>query len=172
MKKESECVDLVDSSGRIQRRNIPRTNVETYPDLHMQIVIGVIFDFQDRILVHKRARTKSVNPGDIDHVCGGVMAGETPEEALIREAKEETGIHPTHLIRVDAGLNSYKRYRYLLIGEAEGKLGSVDSSEVEWVQFVPYDELLAKQQSGEWTFVDEFFEDTQRVIHARAQNAS
>lgn len=167
MKKEDELVDLVDTSGVIQKTGIPRADVDRYPRFHMQIVIGVIFDSQDRILVHKRAHTKKVNPGDIDHVCGGIAAGETPEEALIRESLEETGIQPTNLQVVTKGINKYNRYRYLLIGEADREPGDIDASEVEWVQYMKLDELRSKHFSGEFSFVDEFFEDTDRALKSR-----
>ncbi|MBI2484456.1 NUDIX domain-containing protein [Candidatus Uhrbacteria bacterium] len=79
-------------------------------------MIGVIFDKEGRVLVHKRAQTKEVNPGDIDHVCGGVKSGEKPEEAIIRESDEETTIKPHNLRVVFQGVNAYNRYRYLFVG--------------------------------------------------------
>jgi 8-oxo-dGTP pyrophosphatase MutT (NUDIX family) len=160
MNKKVELVDLVDSSGVIRKHKIPRTEVDLYPDLHMQIVIGVIFDKDGRMLVHKRAQTKKVNPGDIDHVCGGVMSDETPMDAVVRESMEETGVHPVNLKIAVQGVNKYNRFRYLLVGSADGDPGKADPDEVEWIQFIHPEELRQKRDSGEFTFVDEFFEDT------------
>lgn len=42
-----ELVDLVDSARRIKQTGIPRTEVDRFPDLYLQIVIVVIFDRQD-----------------------------------------------------------------------------------------------------------------------------
>jgi len=164
MNKEVELVDLVDASGIIQKQRIPRSEVDSYPDLHLQIVIGVVLDKKGRMLVHKRAQTKRVNPGDIDHICGGVMSGETPEVAAAREAVEETGVKPLNLKIVSQGVNKYNRYRYLLLGESNDEPGGVDPAEVEWVRFIHPDELRMKLSSGELTFVDEFFEDTELAI--------
>lgn len=165
--KEIELVDLVDSLGVIRSRSVPRSEIDLYPNLHLQIVIGVVFDSRGRVLVHKRAKIKKVNPGDIDHICGGVMSGETPEIAAAREAKEETGIQPIRLRIIAKGINKYNRFRYLLVGEADGEPGDVDPNEVEWVQFIDPEELKQKSDSGQLTFVDEFFEDTKLAKEAR-----
>ncbi len=136
MNKEIELVDLVDASGIIKKHSIPRSETDSYPDLHLQIVIAVVLDKEGRMLVHKRAQTKRVNPGDIDHVCGGVMSGETPEEAAEREAVEETGVKPLNLKIVAQGVNKYNRYRYLLLGESNDQPGEVNPAEVEWVRLI------------------------------------
>ncbi len=167
-KKEIERVDLVDSSGAIQKNGVLRSDVGLYPDLHLQIVIGVIFDKEGRILVHRRAQTKEVNPGDIDHVCGGVKSGEKPEEALVREADEETATKPQNLRIILQGVNTYSRYRYLFVGEFDGEPEQGDPTEVEWVRFIDPDELREKLNTGEFTFVDEFFEDTEMATQNRA----
>jgi len=168
MIKEVELVDLVDASGKIQKKSVPRTEIEQNPDLHLQIVIAVIFDDDGRVLAQKRALTKSTCPGDVDHVCGAIMAGETPETATARESLEETGLRIHDLKIVEQGVNSYKRFRYLLAGVAEGEPNSLDPAEVEWVRFIPPEELKAKNQSGELTFVGEFFEDMELALKSRS----
>jgi 8-oxo-dGTP pyrophosphatase MutT (NUDIX family) len=166
MNKEVELVDLVDSSGVICKRSVPRSETDLYPKLHLQIVIGVVFDKEGKVLVHRRAQIKKVNPGDIDHICGGIMSGETPEIAAAREAREETGVEPIHLRVIASGINKYNRYRYLLVGEAETEPGEVNPAEVEWVCFIHPNELKLKSTTGDLTFVDEFFEDTDLALKA------
>lgn len=158
--KEIELVDLVDGSGTVIKYGISRSEADLYLNLHVQIVIGVIFDKEGRILVHRRAQTKEVNPGDIDHVCGGVKSGEKPEEAIVREADEETSTKPQNLRIVLQGVNTYNRYRTLFVGESDDEPEQGDPTEVEWVRFIHPDELREKLNSGEFTFVDDFFEDT------------
>lgn len=170
MNQNVELVDLVDSSGQIQQKGIPRTEIDRFPDLRLQIVIVVVFDSQGRILVHKRGMSKKVNPGDIDHICGGVHSNESVEQAASRETLEEAGIEPDKLKVVLKGVNKYNRYRTLLIGESTKEPKVMDPGEVEWVRFIHPDELKAKMSSGEFTFVDEFFEDTALAVQQRELN--
>lgn len=164
---KSEKVDLVDSFGKVRLKSIPRDEVDLYPEMHLQIVIVVVVNSQGQILVHQRARTKKVNPGCIDHVCGGVMSGEDPYTAAKRESAEETGIVPVSLKIVEQGLNKYNRYRYLLYAESDHLPGSPDKSEVEWVKFFDLSYLQQKASTGEWEFVDEFFEESELAIAGR-----
>lgn len=160
-----ELVDLVDSTGMIRERKVPRSSAISFPHLHLPIIIAVIVNPRGEILVQRRALHKKVNPGDVDHVCGGVMSGETPEEATIREALEETGISPIDIHIIEQRVNTYNRYRYLMLGRSSDPVKATDPKEVEWARFMQLDELRAKQSSGELTFVDDFFEDTQMALH-------
>jgi 8-oxo-dGTP pyrophosphatase MutT (NUDIX family) len=48
-----------------------------------------------RLWVAYRARDKQLDPGKLDHiVAGGVAAGMTPEQTLVKEAGEEAAIPP------------------------------------------------------------------------------
>ena len=153
-----ELVDLVDKTGTIQKQKILRKDADSHNGLYLPIIIGVIFNPNGEILVQKRALAKKVNPGDIDLICGGIRSGETPEEAAIREAIEETGIAPTDLQIIAQGVNNYNRYRYLLIGNSSEDPNIFNPEEVEWVRFIHLDELRAKSDSKEFTYVNEFFE--------------
>lgn len=50
-------------------------------------VVGVVLDAQGRLLVGERAR----QPGTWQLPQGGIERGETPEQALLREMREEIG---------------------------------------------------------------------------------
>jgi 8-oxo-dGTP pyrophosphatase MutT (NUDIX family) len=156
----SELVDLVNSDGTVMERAVSRDEADKYDGLYMQIIIMVIRNSSGDILVHERAATKTVNPGDIDHVCGGIQSGETPEVAAIREALEEVGVAPNNIQLVRGGLNSYGRYCYLLRGESDEKPPAVlDHNEVTWADYISLDDLIAKNENGTLTFVDGFFDD-------------
>lgn len=164
-----ELVDLVDSQGMVRERNVPRSKVADYSDLHMQIVVAVITNDQGEYLVHQRALTKDIDPGAIDHVCGAVMAQETPEDAAQREALEETGVRPDSLQIVRQGVNSYGRYRYLLQGKATMEPGIADPQEAIWAKYISLEELQQKAASGEFIFVGEFFDDISVITTKRAK---
>ena len=165
---KSELIDLVDSQGSIIKTNVERDDAAHYDGLHMQIIIAVIRNKKGEFLVHQRSLKKKVNPGDYDHVCGGMYAGETPEAATEREALEEGGVHITEAQVVQAGVNEYNRWRHLVVAytDDEADISLTDPSEVAGVGFYSHEDLKAKQQSGEFTFVDGFFEDIDLVLTA------
>lgn len=62
-----------------------------------------------KIWVPRRASTKSTFPGMLDNsVAGGISAGDTPLESMIRECYEEAGFHES-LVRstIKVGNNSF-----------------------------------------------------------------
>ena len=65
---------------------------------------------------------------------------------------------------ITKGINKYNRFRYLLAGESNDTPERLDPSEVEWVRFISLNDLKEKHQSGEWGFVEEFFEDTELAL--------
>jgi RimJ/RimL family protein N-acetyltransferase len=57
----------------------------------LHVVGALIKDARDRVYVHRRTETRKLLPGTWDIVGGHVEPGETRQEALARELKEETG---------------------------------------------------------------------------------
>ncbi|HSX05962.1 MAG TPA: NUDIX hydrolase [Candidatus Saccharimonadales bacterium] len=163
----TEMVDLVDAEGNVVERDVPRDDAAHHEGRYMQIVIVVVRNSAGQVLVHERSAQKRVNPGDVDLVCGGMVAGETPMDAAVREAQEETGLTPKGLRIVRQGLNSYKRYCHLLVGESDEVPGThLDPTEVAWAGWRSPAELKAAQQHRELTFVDGFFEDLDLALQA------
>lgn len=158
---KSEYIDLVDGSGKVVHTNVARDDVAHYDGLHMQVVIAVVRNKNGEFLVHQRALSKKVNPGDMDHVCGAMTAGESPDAAAAREALEEGGVHISNAKIVHAGVSEYGRWRYLLTAMTgdEPNAALIDPTEVAHVGFYTLEFLRQKQASGELTFVDGFFED-------------
>lgn len=159
----SEFVDLVDKQGEICLRGIPRKEVDNHEGLHMQIAIVVAIDGLQRILVHRRGASKKVDPEKYDHICGGLMAGETPEQAAVREGLEETGVALKNIRTVHSGINEYNRWRHLLVADAEGEPNISRPEEVMWADYLDIDELRQRQAAGEG-FVDGFFEDIELAL--------
>ncbi len=152
----TEVVDLVDEHGTPHLTGIPRNQAEQHPGLYLPIILVVITHTDGRILIHQRAATKS-QPYALDHVCGAIRSGETPDEAARRETGEETGAVLTSLRLVHAGVNEHGRYRHLYAGTTatpERELAG-DPEEVEWIGYATADQLRCDSRA----FVKGFFED-------------
>lgn len=168
----AERVDLVDEAGLVRMRNVLRDDVDAqphcYPGLYMQIVIVIALDSMQRVLVHRRGSSKEVDPEKYDHICGGVLTGEAPPDAAVREGLEETGVRLRNLRKVHEGVNEYGRWRHLYLAEADGEPIIAAGEEVSWVGYEHPDDLRSKHGAGEG-FVKGFFADFELALaHSEA----
>jgi len=58
----------------------------------MQVIPHLIFIRNNKVLLLKRSKSQKIWPGHWHCVTGSIEKGETPSEAIIREAKEEIGL--------------------------------------------------------------------------------
>jgi len=171
---ESELVDLVDADGLVRRKSVTRLEVKrTFRQLreaglYQPIVVVVVFDAQDRVVAQVRGPGKfGDGAGEIDHLAGVIAAGESWEEATIREAQEELGISLLDLHRVSSGVNAYSRYRTLVTARAVGTPSVQDPQEVAATFIESPEQLKAPTLREARSFVKGFFEDLDAVLVAR-----
>ncbi|MDX3807389.1 NUDIX hydrolase [Bosea thiooxidans] len=62
----------------------------------LETVSALFVDRHQKVLLGLRARWKRAWPGYWDAIGGRVEPGETLDQALIRECREEIGLTPTH----------------------------------------------------------------------------
>ncbi|MDO4175026.1 MAG: NUDIX hydrolase [Eubacteriales bacterium] len=90
-----ELWDIYDENKQLTGRTMRRNDWNMKPgDFHLT-VLGVIRRPDGRFLITQRVMTKSWAPGWWEVSGGGVMAGESSEQAVQREICEETGLDVT-----------------------------------------------------------------------------
>ncbi len=90
--KDDEWFDIVDQDGKVTGR-APRTVCHSGPGLLHPVVHLHIIDAKDRVYLQKRPLSKQVQPGKWDTAVGGhLSSGETLEQGLKREAREELNL--------------------------------------------------------------------------------
>lgn len=89
-----EYVDVLNENGENIGEVIPKKEAHKKGICH-RVSVVIIIDADGKLLLQKRAMNKATEPGKWDlSAAGHVDAGETSEEAAIRETYEEIGIKP------------------------------------------------------------------------------
>lgn len=105
---------------------------------------GVIFLLykEGKFLIVKNIKSRSGFYGHLIFPGGEVEEGEVPEQAAIREVREEFGVNPKEIIFLDTfedvTLNlGYHRFHAYLVKNFEGEVinNEPDKSVVQWVSF-------------------------------------
>ena len=159
---QEEWFPLVDEEGRVLGR-VTRRQAHGDPSLLHPVVHCLILDAAGRLLLQLRSRNKDIQPGRWDTSVGGhVSEGETPEQAVLREIREELGV------AADPGQLRFL-YRYLMRSEVESELVTTylwrsegpfvaQPEEIDALRFWSFEEIRAALGGGALTpnFEDEF----------------
>jgi ADP-ribose pyrophosphatase len=118
---------------------------------HSDCVAIIAVDDEDNILLVEQFR-KSVEKELLEIPAGGIEPGETPEDCVRREMREETGFLPRRLERLGGfystpGYCTEYLYLYLATGLVPSPLQAEDSESISLVR-VPLSEIPALIASG------------------------
>lgn len=146
-----EYFDVVDDDDNVIARQ-PRDVVHANNLLH-RAVHALVYDDSGRLYLQKRTASKDVNPGLWDtSMAGHLHSGETYDQAVIRETREELGINlpsaPRSLFKLDAcvdtGYEFIRVYEIYFSGvikpcarEIEQGLWVSEDDLAHWLQFDP-----------------------------------
>lgn len=102
----------------------------------LAVSVGIIVDAENRILISQRPQSK-FKGGYWEFPGGKIEAGETPEQALIRELKEETGIEVlkySKLTRLDYDYPEYiVALEVFVVTDFLGNAQSLEDQELVWI---------------------------------------
>ena len=87
-----ELIDIYDAQRRLTGKTIPRKGAFLAEGEYMLYVLAIIQDAHGRYLITQRALDKHWAPGAWEVSGGGVLAGETSAQAVVREVREEVGL--------------------------------------------------------------------------------
>jgi isopentenyl-diphosphate delta-isomerase len=98
-----EILDLVDENdnvvGSISRKDLYSQGLRNYRVVHAFIV-----NSEGKFWIPRRVSTKKLYPGGLDYsIAGHVETGESYEECLIRETKEEVGLDLSKILYKEIG---------------------------------------------------------------------
>ena len=121
-----------------------------FPDIpgKFLVVVAFVIERDGQLLLLRRSATKDHAPGEWDVGSGRMRPGETPLEAVLREAREETGLD----VEVIGLLDTFHFYRGAAREEAVGiafhcrPLGgelrlSVEHDQARWVPIAQLAEI-------------------------------
>lgn len=88
-----ELIDIYDRERNFTGVTVPREGAHLGEGQYMLYVLAIIQDMQGRMLITQRSMDKHWAAGWWEVTGGGVSAGETSEEAIVRELAEEVGLN-------------------------------------------------------------------------------
>ena len=130
---------------------------------HCNGYVADAFGRPTHLWIARRALTKPTDPGRLDNLIGGgVPAGQSPREAVVREGWEEAGLEPGQmaglvtggLIDLECDIPEGRQHERLHVFDLELPAGLVPHNrdgEVAEHRLMPVAEALARAAAGELT---------------------
>ena len=152
-----ERFDIYDDNKKRTGRTMERQGSFLKEGEYCLIVLCILTRPDGRYLITRRSMDKRWAPGAWEVPGGGVLAGETSEQAVIRETREETGIDltgcPLRLIdsysNVDlARGDNYFVDIYLAVSDFTEEDVDIEKTEATAYAIVPFDEITRLQREG------------------------
>ncbi len=137
-----ELIDIVDHNGNLTGEVLDKEEVHDRNLLHNEIAVFIIND-KKQVLLQKRNSNKRYNPNKWALCAGHVDAGESLENAALRELNEEVGINASinelkpfgnRELAISTS-NSHFTYFYYIksnLNENEYIIQEEELSEVKW----------------------------------------
>ncbi len=149
--QEPEYLDIVNDQDEVVGSALYE---DVYKNMSQHRIVHIlIFNKHNELLLQMRSAQKRAHPNHWSTSVGGhVRQGETYQQAAIREAEEELGIHPVVSEKwKDSYTNTLGHKKFLTTFEAfeDGTRFTVNPEEVERVEFKSLEEIKKMIQEKE-----------------------
>lgn len=159
-----ELVDMLTEDGKYIGKLVSKKESHQKGLCHGLIAVALIDD-NGMLLIQKRAKNKKIEPNKWDlSAAGHIDAGESPEEAAVRETYEEIGIKidksklkkiDTYLCKIKLDENTFiNHFTYLYVVNQKFNVDEIKRQETEvdeiaLVNKSEYQALFSKKQMVE-----------------------
>jgi isopentenyldiphosphate isomerase len=159
-----ELLDIVDDRDHVVGQ-APRGEAYAHRLTH-RCAFVLVRDERGLIFVHRRTDDKLVFPSHYDMFVGGVVgAGESYDEAALREAEEELGVpgltQPVFLFKFLYESPEHSWWSAVYETRCDRPVNP-QAEEVAWHAFLPEDELA--RRFAEWAWVPDGAEAYRRLL--------
>lgn len=148
---KKEYVEIVDEKGNPTGEILEKEEAHDKNLFHKEVSLFLI-NSNNQILLQKRSSNKKIKPSKWG-LCGGhVEAHEDISKAMLRELKEEIGVFANaedivlfYTVLKNRKINSHVEYQYYMFldrNEKDFVIQEEELSEVKWVNFVDYKNMI------------------------------
>ena len=154
-----ELIDIYNANRTRTGKTIPREGAFLNEGEYMLYVLAIVQDAQGRYLITQRSLDKHWAAGWWEVTGGGVLAGETSEQSVVREVREEVGLNvadqpltPVYTyenVDLKAGDNYFVDIYHFHLDVTEEDVTLQDSEAIDCM-FATWDEICALADEGKF----------------------
>jgi len=172
-----EYIDIVDSENNNINKIEERTIVHRDGLWHREVTAWIINE-NGEILIQKRVATKKQSPNRWGCTCGHVIAGESVEDGMMREVKEELGFdvlkEDLKLLKItkfskkysETQNNNYYEYSFLIKTNKKIEELKPNKEEVSEVRYITIEEFEEKIKNNDGFLAEMLYEhDYNKVVN-------
>lgn len=135
-----ELLDIVDENGIPTGEVMEREKVHDLNLLHWEVALYVIND-KGQTLLQKRSSSKRFDPNKWGLCAGHVESGETLDEAILRESREELGLNlnindlnvlDEKEVKIRESNSHVRKVYYVICNKENFEFQEEEISEVRW----------------------------------------
>ncbi len=155
-----EYFDIVDENNNLTGKTEEREIVHSTGLWHREVAVWVINE-KGELLLQKRSTKKKQAPNKWGICAGHIDAGETPENAIVREIEEEIGLKVTiddlkkiYISKKSSRHNSRFQYTYVLKTNKKIEEYTIQYAELSELKYITLDELkkIVETQDEQYTY--------------------